>query len=74
MSLKGKVKLSISKTILRPHNPIYCARTNFNFFMGVQDFCLELSKIKVLKMLDLQKKSAINSELYNIQFAFRLIL
>ncbi len=26
------------------------------------DFCLELSKIKVLKMLDLQTKSAIDSD------------
>jgi hypothetical protein len=31
------------------------------------DFCLELSKIKVLKMRDLQTKSAINSICFRVQ-------
>jgi hypothetical protein len=31
----------------------------------MRDYCLELSKIKALKMLDLQTKSAIDSD--NIQ-------
>ncbi len=31
------------------------------------DFCLELSKIKILKMLDLQTKSAINLDNLKVQ-------
>ncbi len=39
-------------------NPMFCVAT---LISGMLDFCLELSKIKVLKMLDLQTKSAIDS-------------
>ena len=42
---------------LRLENPISCIQTSGNKML---DFCLELSKIKVLKMLDLQTKSAID--------------
>jgi hypothetical protein len=35
--------------------------------MGVQDFCLEPGKIAVLKMLDLQNKSAINLDKLQVQ-------
>jgi len=35
--------------------------------MGVQDFCLEPGKIAVLKMLDLQTKSAINLDKLQVQ-------
>jgi hypothetical protein len=35
--------------------------------MGVQDFCLEPGKIDVLKMLDLQTKSAIDSNNLQVQ-------
>jgi hypothetical protein len=44
---------------LRPEKSISCG---FNWSADFCDFCLELSKIKVLKMLDLQTKSAMNSE------------
>jgi hypothetical protein len=33
----------------------------------MRDYCLELSKIKVLKMLDLQTKSAIDSNNLQVQ-------
>ncbi len=33
----------------------------------IDDFCLEPGKIKVLKMLDLQTKSAINSDKLRVQ-------
>jgi len=42
----------------------YAAASHKPLKIGVQqmlDFCLELSKFKVLKMLDLQNKSAIKS-------------
>jgi hypothetical protein len=33
----------------------------------MRDYCLELSKFKVLKMLDLQTKSAIDSDKLQVQ-------
>jgi hypothetical protein len=33
----------------------------------MRDFCLELSKIKALKMLDLQTKSAIDSNILQVK-------
>ncbi len=47
---------------LRSENPISCGSS---YIGSVIDSCLELSKIKALKMLDLEKKSAIDSD--NIQ-------
>ena len=43
---------------LRPENSIYCGLA---FETKMHDVCLEPGKIDALKMLDLQKKSAIDS-------------
>ena len=39
----------------------------FQVLSRLTDFCLEVSKIKVLKMLDLEKKSAIDSDNIQVQ-------
>jgi hypothetical protein len=44
---------------VRPENPISCGLDSGT---QIEDACLELSKFKVLKMLDLQTKSAIDSD------------
>jgi hypothetical protein len=44
---------------MRSDNPISCGLASG---AKTHDNCLELSKIKVLKMLDSQKKSAIDSD------------
>ena len=38
-----------------------------HYIIPMLDFCLELSKFKVLKMLDLQTKSAIDSDNLQVQ-------
>ena len=41
--------------------PFFVFQLMMQCTIPVHAFCLEVSKIKVLKMLDLEKKSAINS-------------
>jgi len=49
-------------------SPQYIVLFDFVFFQGRgNDFCLEVSKIKVLIMLDLEKKSAIDSKNLQVQ-------
>ncbi len=45
------------------YEPQYIVLTHFaDIFMALIDFCLQPGKIDALKMLDLQTKSAINSD------------
>ena len=64
LDLKAESKLILPLLLL---TSIYCTTAVLSIVSSSTDFCPELSKIKILKMLDSQTKSATDSNNLQVQ-------